>query len=57
MDFLGLAAPRLLDRFEVGIGLAAAAAAGALSNVRINLEAIKDEKFRADLTARIEAIS
>ncbi len=50
------APPKFASDVEVGVGLAAAAAAGALSNVRINLEAIKDEKFRADLTARAEKL-
>ncbi len=38
---------------ETGIALASAAITGALANVRINLEAIRDEAFRAALDQRI----
>jgi len=41
---------------EVGMALAEAAKTGALSNVRINLDSIADEAFRARLNARIEAL-
>lgn len=40
----------------VGMGMLRAAAEGAAANVRINLEGIKDDTFRADAAARIAAV-
>jgi formiminotetrahydrofolate cyclodeaminase len=40
----------------VGMGMLRAAAEGAAANVRINLEGIKDDAFRADAAARIAAV-
>jgi formiminotetrahydrofolate cyclodeaminase len=40
----------------VAIGMLRAAAEGAAANVRINLESLTDESFRADAAARISAV-
>jgi glutamate formiminotransferase len=42
---------------EVGVALAGAAIAGAVANVRINLDSIKDEGFRTALEERLKAVT
>jgi len=48
---------RFASDLAVAKALAAAAKAGALENVRINLDAIKGEAFRASVTARLRALN
>ncbi|MGD9901972.1 MAG: cyclodeaminase/cyclohydrolase family protein [Vicinamibacterales bacterium] len=48
--------PSAASDLRVGVGMLAAAAEGAAANVRINLETITDEAFRADAAARIAAV-
>jgi formiminotetrahydrofolate cyclodeaminase len=48
---------RFSSDLETARALAAAALAGALANVRINIESIKDEAFRGALDGRIARVS
>jgi glutamate formiminotransferase / formiminotetrahydrofolate cyclodeaminase len=47
---------RYASDLEVGKALAAAAKTGALENVRINLESLHDENFRASVQSRLRAL-
>jgi glutamate formiminotransferase len=48
--------PRMASDLTVGVSLARAAAEGALANVEINLNDIKDEVFLADVKQRVTAV-
>lgn len=48
---------RYSSDLSVAKALAAAAKTGALENVRINLDSLKDEKFRASVNARLQALA
>jgi formiminotetrahydrofolate cyclodeaminase len=48
---------RFASDLAVAKALAAAAKTGALENVRINLDAIKDGDFRAAVEARLRALN
>jgi formiminotetrahydrofolate cyclodeaminase len=48
--------PRMASDLTVGVGLARAAAEGALANVEINLADLKDEAFIADVKKRVAAV-
>lgn len=48
--------PKMASDLGVGIGLARAAAEGALANVEINLADLKDEIFMADVKKRVAAV-
>jgi formiminotetrahydrofolate cyclodeaminase len=47
---------RYSSDLAVGKALTAAAKTGAMENVRINLESIQDQKFRASIEARLGAL-
>jgi formiminotetrahydrofolate cyclodeaminase len=48
--------PRMASDLTVGVSLAKAGAEGALANVEINLNDIKDETFLADVRQRVIAV-
>ncbi len=48
--------PRMASDITVGVSLARAAIEGALANVEINLNDLKDEAFVADVRKRVEAV-
>jgi formiminotetrahydrofolate cyclodeaminase len=48
---------RFASDLAVAKALAAAAKTGALENVRINLDTIKDQDFRASVEARLRALN
>jgi glutamate formiminotransferase len=48
--------PRMASDLTVGVSLARAASEGALANVEINLNDIKDEAFLADVRQRVAAV-
>ena len=48
--------PRMASDLTVAVALARAAAEGALANVEINLNDIKDEAFLADVRQRVTAV-
>jgi formiminotetrahydrofolate cyclodeaminase len=48
---------RFASDLAVAKALAEAARTGALENVRINLDAIKDQDFRASVEARLRALN
>jgi glutamate formiminotransferase / formiminotetrahydrofolate cyclodeaminase len=48
--------PRMASDLTVGVALADAGAKGALANVEINLNDIKDESFLADVKQRVAAV-
>jgi glutamate formiminotransferase/formiminotetrahydrofolate cyclodeaminase len=50
------APPKFSSDIETALALAAAALAGALANVRINLDSITDSEFRAALELRLRAL-
>jgi formiminotetrahydrofolate cyclodeaminase len=60
LDLLGTVAalgnPSASSDLLVAIGMLRAAADGAAANVRINLESLTDESFRADAATRIAAV-
>lgn len=60
LDLLGTVAalgnPAAASDLQVAMGMLRAAADGAAANVRINLESLADESFRADAAARIAAV-